>query len=378
MNLTYDAVVIGGGIMGCNTALNLARGGMKVAVAERRGLCMAASGVNVGTLTLHTHPVSMVPYHRRSIEMWKNSADWLADVGVRERGGITVAFTDEEIEMLATELDDRNEAGAPTEIIDTKRIQQIDPAISERIRFAYYCPLDGYADSNLTGRGFHNAFDQEGVDIRLGHQVSSIEPVGDGFAVRIGEDTVNARRIVVAAGAWVRELISPLGLEFPPATSRLITMASATERQKPTLRSMITSVSGGLTLKQPDSGTYLIAGGWQGLENPIGGNLEVTPQSQIGNLSMACYVMPALRDVRVIRSWSGMQIRLSNPEPMAGALPGLDGAYIIGGFFSGWTAGPFMGHLLAQSILGDEPEMPLFDPARVLTRVSNTAAAADW
>ena len=364
--------------MGCNTALNLARGGMKVAVAERRGLCMAASGVNVGTLTLHTHPVSMVPYHRRSIEMWKNSADWLADVGVRERGGITVAFTDEEIEMLATELDDRNEAGAPTEIIDTKRIQQIDPAISERIRFAYYCPLDGYADSNLTGRGFHNAFDQEGVDIRLGHQVSSIEPVGDGFAVRIGEDTVNARRIVVAAGAWVRELISPLGLEFPPATSRLITMASATERQKPTLRSMITSVSGGLTLKQPDSGTYLIAGGWQGLKNPIGGNLEVTPQSQIGNLSMACYVMPALRDVRVIRSWSGMQIRLSNPEPMAGALPGLDGAYIIGGFFSGWTAGPFMGHLLAQSILGDEPEMPLFDPARVLTRVSNTAAAADW
>ena len=46
----FDVAVIGGGIMGCATALNLARGGMRTVLLERRGLCMEASGVNAGTL----------------------------------------------------------------------------------------------------------------------------------------------------------------------------------------------------------------------------------------------------------------------------------------------------------------------------------------
>src|SRR6185436_6178469 len=59
----FDMAVIGGGIMGCATALNLARGGMRTVLLDRRGLCMEASGVNAGTLTHRTGPVSMQPYY---------------------------------------------------------------------------------------------------------------------------------------------------------------------------------------------------------------------------------------------------------------------------------------------------------------------------
>ena len=48
----YDIAIIGGGALGCSSALWLARGGMKVALIERSGLCMEASGRNAGTLTL--------------------------------------------------------------------------------------------------------------------------------------------------------------------------------------------------------------------------------------------------------------------------------------------------------------------------------------
>ena len=42
-------------------------------------------------------------------------------------------------------------------------------------------------------------------------------------------------------------------------------------------------------------------------------------------------------------------------------------AFVIGSVHSGYTCGPYMARLLAQLILGQEPEMPLFDPARLLT-----------
>ena len=39
----FDVAIVGGGILGCSTALHLARGGMRAVVIERGSLCMAAS-----------------------------------------------------------------------------------------------------------------------------------------------------------------------------------------------------------------------------------------------------------------------------------------------------------------------------------------------
>ena len=81
----YDAAVIGGGILGCSTALNLARGGMRVTVLERRGLGMGASSVNGGTLAMQTKTVAMIPYHLRSLELWRTAGDWLGSGRCRKR-----------------------------------------------------------------------------------------------------------------------------------------------------------------------------------------------------------------------------------------------------------------------------------------------------
>ncbi len=55
--------------MGCTTALHLARGGMGVSLLVRRGLCMEASGVNAGTLTLQAKQVALVPYALRGYQL---------------------------------------------------------------------------------------------------------------------------------------------------------------------------------------------------------------------------------------------------------------------------------------------------------------------
>ncbi len=363
----YDVAVIGGGAMGCSVALHLAREGMRVVLVERKGLCMEASGVNAGTLTLYTNPISLVPYHIRAIELWRTARDWLgSDMGFRERGGLTLAFTQEEADLLEGGIAERLAAGMPAELVKGARLKEIDAAVSEKAVAARYCPLDGYANAAATGQAYRAALIGEGVHIREGQAVQAIEPDGAGFRIDTGGDFLNANRVVLAAGIWARKLLEGLGVRLFDNMICRVNQMIVTERMAPTLKSIVTCAAGGLTLKQPENGTFLIGGGWQGKGDPMGGGDEIIPDYLIGNLRLAHYAVPALAKARVVRSWLGLEARFADQGPVAGAVPGVSEAYVIGGVFSGWTAAPFMGGLLADLVLGREPEMPLFDPARVM------------
>ena len=73
----YDVVVIGAGIMGCTTALHLAKSGMSTLVIDKGKICREASGVNAGTLTIHMTRAQLIPYAIKGWELWMNSKKWL-------------------------------------------------------------------------------------------------------------------------------------------------------------------------------------------------------------------------------------------------------------------------------------------------------------
>ena len=72
--MRFDAAVIGAGVMGCSTALHLARAGMKVALLDRGPICREASGVNAGTLTMQMTRAALIPYALHAHEMWLRMA----------------------------------------------------------------------------------------------------------------------------------------------------------------------------------------------------------------------------------------------------------------------------------------------------------------
>ena len=100
--------------MGAAAALQLAEGGMRVALCEARQLGMGASGVNAGTLSMQTKRVPLIPYALRGYELWKRAGD---AVGFKETGSLTLAYTQAEAEGLTQRMTARRNAGAPIDLI---------------------------------------------------------------------------------------------------------------------------------------------------------------------------------------------------------------------------------------------------------------------
>ena len=114
---------------------------MRVVLLEAKGVCRQASGVNAGTLSIQVKEAALIPYAMRASELWEAAPEWLGvDVGFRRLGGLTLAFTDDEAEMLKARMAERQAAGAPIEFVGLNRAREIEPALSHHPVLASYCP----------------------------------------------------------------------------------------------------------------------------------------------------------------------------------------------------------------------------------------------
>jgi len=366
MSDRFDVAIVGGGVMGATTALFLARAGMSVLLIDRGGLCREASGVNAGTLTLHMTRAALIPYAQAGWRMWMSTNRWLGSgVDAVPTEGLALAFTDAEIELLQRRAAIRREHGADIRLIDARHALEVEPGLNPDLLKAAYCETDGYASAYLTGRAYRRALIEAGATIVEQRRVAGIDAGDKAFVLRAAEgDRWQAKRVVLAGGVWLGEMLRWLGVDI--AVECLINQLIVTERLHRVMRTVLSVASGLLSLKQFANGTVLIGGGWQGRGDPERGGIETIPDNLIGNLRLARWTIPALTEARVARIWLGLEAETADAMPMIGPVPGVRDAFVIGSVHSGYTSGPYMGRLLADFMLGREPELPLFDPARLV------------
>lgn len=355
--MKVDAVVVGGGIMGCAAALRLAEGGMRVALAEARTIGSGASTANAGTLALQIKRVALMPYALRGLERWRALGD---RVGYRRTGGVTVAFTPEEAALLAERGTLKREAGAPIEIVSGNRLRVLEPELSPAVLAASWCAEDGHSNASLTGHVYRQMLLEAGVTICEQSPVRAIDRDGD-WRVDIGGEWLSAPRLLLATGAWLGPTAALAGVDLPVRFR--VNTVTVTERAPPLIAGVVGHASGLLTLKQKSNGTVLIGGGWQGR-----GALD-TAGSVVGatlttNIQLAVHAVPALARTRALRSWTGYEAHTPDFYPLAGAVRGREGLFVLGAVRGGYTIGPYIGELIGDLMLGREPALPLFDPMR--------------
>ena len=260
----HDLAVVGGGLHGCAVALFVSGGGMNVCLLERGPLCRQASGVNAGTLTLQITRAALIPYALQGHMMWASASRWLGhDVGVVVCDGLSVAFTDQEAEILIFRAGRRREAGAPIEIVCGQTAQKIEPGLSGDVLVAGHCKVDGYANAYQTGMAFRRALLGGGVTLRENCEVTGITREDAGFTLHTLLGPLRARRLVLAGGVWIEPMLAWLGVTLPLKT--LVNQLAVTERVAPVMRTVVGIASGLLSLKQYPHGSVVIGGGWQGV-----------------------------------------------------------------------------------------------------------------
>jgi glycine/D-amino acid oxidase-like deaminating enzyme len=362
-----DVLVIGGGIAGCAVAHHLSAAGVEVVLVERGQLNREASGTNAGSfhLQLAIHQLSgegteadrdrLLADARLSLEaydLWATlSAELGGDLGVHRTGGWMVAETPEQLTVLHEKHVLEQLAGIETEVVTGPELRDRAPYLSASVLGAAYCPAEGHANPLVVAPLYARRAVEHGAVIRTGVTVRAVEVHGGTaagrFEVRTSAGTIRAHRVVDCAGAWSGELAAMVGLTFPVRNEGL--HVNVTEPRPRLFHPMIQHIGRRLTLKQTEAGTFIVGGGW-----PTGiaadRRYPTLWRSAAGNLAVALDVVPALADVRVVRTWSGVIVFTDDYSPIVGEsrlVPGFHACVSSTGF----TFSPLFARQLAERMI---------------------------
>lgn len=135
---------------------------------------------------------------------------------------------------------------------------------------------------------------------------------------------------------------------------------------------MVQHVGQRLTMKQVRDGNILIGGGWQSYFQKGAGKIRfdmspvIDPKLVVKNVKLAASVVPALNDLRLIRSWAGVTGITHDQLPLLGELAERDNVYLaVGG--SGFTFGPLYARILSDLIVDNKTDfdMQAFSPQKL-------------
>lgn len=384
-----DVLVVGGGIAGTAVAYYLARSGVDVVLVERGELNREASGTNAGSLHLQLaiHQLSgqgsaadrdrLLAEARLSLkafDVWRDLARELdGPLDVHVTGGWMVAETAEQLRTLREKHELERLAGIETEVVVGARLRERAPYLAEHLTGASYCPIEGHANPLAAAPLFALRAVQHGAVIRTGTAVRSIDTAGTGarrFTVHTDAGAISARRIVDCAGAWSGELAAMVGLRLPVRHEGL--HVNVTEPRPALLVPMVQHIGRRLTLKQTEQNTFIIGGGWPSPAAPAPRRYPTAWQSAAGNTAVAVSVIPALADVRVVRTWSGIIVFTGDFSPVVGEsrlVPGFHACVSSTGF----TFSPIFARQLAEQMTSpaSAPTFPdRYSPDRATSAVT--------
>jgi glycine oxidase len=366
---TPDFLIIGGGIIGCSLARELARASRRVCVVEGRTAGCAASSAAAGLLSpaLATAPAGpLLDLCYQSADLYpawveELRQDGAGDVGFSKAGLLEVWTDADQRQQQLHSLADRARPGRRVEQLSAEELYRREPALAPGAVGAAWYPDDTHVDAARLSRAVARTAESAGVTIREGNPVRRLVVSGERIsAVHTDEGVYHPGMVVLAAGAWSGGLLEPLGLSLPtrPVKGQML-LADA--RVAPVRVPM----HAGEALLVPRSDGSLLVGV---TVEEAGYDDRVTLDGLHSILEGTRALVPAIGRLGVLRAWAGLRPATPDEMPYMGPLP-LHNLWVSTGHFrKGILLAPLCARLLAGSILAGRPDDVLqpFRPARPL------------
>ncbi len=219
----YDIAIIGAGIIGTALARELSKYKLRLVLIEKDS--DAANGTTkANSAIVHAgfdpEPGSLkAELNAEGSRLFGDLCSEL-DVPFDRIGSLVIAFSDEELKTLQGLYERGLENNIPDlEIIGKERLHSLEPGLNEDAMGALYAPTAGITDPYLLAIALAENAVQNGVDIKFDSPVSAIEKKEDRFLINCGEEQVEAKCIVNAAGLYadgINEMVNPPSFKIKP------------------------------------------------------------------------------------------------------------------------------------------------------------------
>jgi sarcosine oxidase subunit beta len=371
MTETYDAIVIGAGVVGASTAFHLAKlGGLKVCVIDAGAVCTGGTAKSCAIVRTHYSVPSNTALTVRSIAMFNEFGDWLEDPeaasGFVNSGYLIVAPEGDFADKMRRNLDLQSAAGAETFVVDAAAARDKHPLLQlDDAALVAYEPNSGYADPYLTTTSLLNAARKKGAVVQPHCPATRIVvEAGRVTGVDTPAGHLQAPLVVAAAGPWTPALAAPLGFDLPLEISRHIVLTLASDAPyTPDLPIVKDLVTGNKMYFRPASGGVVLVGtGDHGdpIDRPEDIDERVADDFLLLQGGQVAHRMPSFADARVTATWVGAYDITPDWNPVLGLVDGIAGLSLNVGFSGhGFKLAPALGLVLAQQLLGQPLEIDI-------------------
>jgi sarcosine oxidase subunit beta len=365
MARTYDAIVIGGGVMGASIAFHLAQAGAgRVALVEARTLCAGNTRKSGAIVRMH---YSNDPEARLALASLAYFQHWDELVGGAcgfQPTGFALLVGPENLDRLGRNVARLQALGVDTSVLRPDQLRDVMPSLrtdgvaghTDGVAGAAYEPGSGYADAVLTTQSLAEAARRLGAEFLEGTPVTAIEQAGGRVSrVRTADETLSAPVVVCAANTWSPALLKTVGIDLPVVARRAQT--SYWERPASYAGPHLVVLDTTTALYTRAHGDGQILGG---AADETGG--PPTSPDQYGEVADAGFPgevsarmrvrVPSLGDAALARAECGLYDMSPDTRAILDRVPGVEGLYLAAGFSgTGFKKAPAVGLGLAELIM---------------------------
>lgn len=363
-----DILVIGGGIIGCSLARQLAREPAKVIVLERRQAGCAASSAAAGLLAPSLAEIPPAPLAELCFQSAALYGSWIeelreegaGDVGFRRPGILTIGADAEECNRLQQSIAEYRRPGRRAEWLSSREFRQKEPALEVETPGGIFYPDDAQVNAADLSRQVARMAERAGVRIRENEPVLELAREGDRItAVRTASGVYHPGLVVLTSGAWTGDVARTAGIHLPtrPVKGQLLEV----ECRNPPVH-MPLHIGETLFVPRPDG--RLVIGV---TVEEAGFDDRVTLDGLRTIMQGACSVIPAVGPLALGRAWAGLRPATPDELPYMGPVEPLQNCWVSTGHFrKGILLAPLCARLMARSIMANQAEEALkpFAPNR--------------